>query len=148
MDPQTVKDIADQIVGQTILLEWRTWGIQLALWLIGTAAVTFGAAYFGKRGEHKAIESDFDDLKLQLAGNTKLVTEIAHKDWAQKKWKTARRIQIEKLALILVEIDEWASSLPQKFINDENVDYKLIETFREHLPDLLSRSKNTDRGAC
>jgi hypothetical protein len=103
MDTQTIKEIADQIVTQTILISWKTWGLQFALWIIGTFCAAFAAAYLAKRGEHKAIKADFDTLKSQLSENTKAVktveTEIAHQDWAAREWKTLKRTKLEELIM-------------------------------------------------
>lgn len=111
MDQETIRAIADQVANQTILTSWKVWSLQFALWIVGTALAAFAGAFFAKRGEHKAIQADFQSLKNQLKENTIAVkmieTEIGHSDWAAREWKTLRRIKLEELLSLNEELLQW-----------------------------------------
>lgn len=97
MDQETIKAIADQIADQTIITSWKTWGLQFALWIVGTVLAAFAGAYFAKRGEQKAIAADFESLREQLVRNTEAITEISYKDWKSRELDQIQRQKLESL---------------------------------------------------
>lgn len=154
MDQETIKLIADQISDQTILTSWKTWGLQFALWMVGTFGAAFAAAYLAKRGEHRAIKADFEELKNQLKENTFTVkaieTEFSHADWTAREWKTIRRIKLEELMQTLNEVADrtspWMMLAMQRELEVNNAPLDQLQMIaRLYLPELSITTQDVDQ---
>ena len=111
MSEALIRQIAEQIVRQELLENWRLYALLLAISAITGVATAFFSSYFRRRGETFATRADFSELLAQLRQTTKAAedvrSEIAHADWKSKEWKTLRRIKLEELMLFLYETRDW-----------------------------------------
>lgn len=113
MSEALIREIAQQIFHEQILLNWKFYLIFMLLILVASCGSAFVASYFKKRGETYATKADFDELLNQLKQTTKSTEEIkiavSHADWITKEWKTLRRIKLEELMATIYELSQWLS---------------------------------------
>ncbi len=107
-----IKQIADKTaLTNTLVL------IQLAVWIVFGAAAAIAGPYLKKRAETLATKADFDTLKQQLKDTTEVVekvkVEIAHGDWAEREWKTLRRLKLEEMLRLAYETRNWIERYTQ-----------------------------------
>ena len=111
MTETLIRQIAEQIVREELLENWRLYVLVIAIAALSAVATAFSSSYFRRRGETYATRSDFSELLAQLRETTKAAegvrSEIAHADWKSKEWKTLRRIKLEELMLFMYETRDW-----------------------------------------
>jgi hypothetical protein len=100
MDPDTIQKIAAAVVQH--LPSWATLlAVQVIVTLLAAALGAFFGEYFRTRGKNLATKADFEELKIQLSDNTRLVetikAEVGQKDWAQREWTNLRRTNLVML---------------------------------------------------
>ncbi|HEY6898381.1 MAG TPA: hypothetical protein VI279_14065 [Rhodocyclaceae bacterium] len=101
MSEALIREIANQILREVLIQNWLTYAILAALLVISGAVSAYGANYLRKRAETYATKADFDELLRQLRATTAAAesvrSEIAKADWAEREWKTLRRVKLEEL---------------------------------------------------
>lgn len=111
MDASTVAAIAQKIVEDQFLLNWKFYLIQLGIVLLAVAAANFLSAYFKGRGASLATKADFDELLRQLRATTETTESIrrtiSHEDWSIREFKMLRRSKLEELMLALYDAHHW-----------------------------------------
>lgn len=111
MSEALIREIAQQIVQEQLLLNWEFYAVLLALMIVGSVVSAFVLPYIRKRGETYATKADFEELLNQLRATTetaeKIKTAIAHSDWTAKEWKTLRRVKLEELIETVYALRIW-----------------------------------------
>lgn len=101
MSEALIREIANQILRETLIQNWLTYAILAALLVISGAVSAYGANYLRKRAETYATKADFDELLRQLRATTAAAESvrfaIAKADWAEREWQTLRRVKLEEL---------------------------------------------------
>ena len=111
MTETLIREIAEQIVREELLENWRLYVLVIAIAALSGVVTAFFSSYFRRRGETYATRADFSELLAQLRETTKAAedvrSEISHADWKSKEWKTLRRIKLEELMLFIYETRDW-----------------------------------------
>jgi hypothetical protein len=111
MSETLIREIAQQVLRDQVLLNWRFYLIMLAIFILSTALSTFIVTYIRKRAETYATKADFEQLINQLRATTEATeqvrTTISHLDWTVRESKTLRRIKLEELVAAMYELREW-----------------------------------------
>lgn len=76
MDIQLLRQIADEIIRQTIWANLPYIGLLICLVTLAGAAASYGASYLARRGQQSATRADFSELQRQLAETTRLTESI------------------------------------------------------------------------
>lgn len=111
-----IRDIANQIVNETILENWHFYMIFIALSFLASTLGVYLGGYLRKRGETKAIKSDYAEILRQLKESTAITesiksdinketviaieeikTTISKADWTEREWRTIRKTKLEEL---------------------------------------------------
>lgn len=110
MDTALLQDLAQQVIKDGILLNWRFYLILILIQSASALLMDIAKRYFGKRSETAATKADFEEILRQLRTSTQTTEEIkttlAHKDWSVKEYKTLRRTKLEKLMSAVFEVDQ------------------------------------------
>ncbi|PKO25268.1 MAG: hypothetical protein CVU35_04970 [Betaproteobacteria bacterium HGW-Betaproteobacteria-8] len=126
MSETLIREIAEQILREEILLNWQFYLLVLAMMLIGTIASTFLASYIRKRAESYATKADLEQLILQLRATTEaaeeIKTAISHSDWSIREWKTLRRVKLEELVESVYAVRPWLKKEINACIFDDPMD--------------------------
>ena len=101
MSEALIRQIANEILRESLVENWLTYAILAALLLVSGAVSAFGANYLRKRAETYATKADFDELLGQLRATTEAAesvrSAIAKADWAEREWQTLRKVKLEEL---------------------------------------------------
>ncbi len=102
----TTQAFVTEIVSRKIAENWLYW----CLFLAASFLASFAGAYIKRRAENLATRDDFEDLKRQLAANTRVTeeikAEIGHAEWKAREVNALLRSKLEELVESL-----WASNL-------------------------------------
>jgi hypothetical protein len=101
MSETLIREIANEILRESIIHNWLTYAVLAALLIISGAVSAYGANYLRKRAETYATKADFDELLRQLRATTEAAESvrvaIAKADWAEREWQMLRRTKLEEL---------------------------------------------------
>ena len=101
MNEVLIRQIADAILRESLIENWLTYAVLIALLVVSGAVTVFGANYFRRRAETYATKADFDELLRQLRATTEAAesvrSAIAKTDWAEREWQTLRKVKLEEL---------------------------------------------------
>lgn len=113
MDALMISKIANEIVNETILLNWKFYVLLVFITFITTCISSFVFPYLKTRGKAFATEADFKSLLNQLEKTTEttetIKRAITHNDWALKEFKLLKRNKLEELLITLYDIERWIS---------------------------------------
>lgn len=154
MSEALVREIANEVLRQGLLENWRTYAVLVALLLLSGVASTLISTYIRKRAETYATKADLDQLIVQLKATTaaaeQVKSAIAQADWANREWRTLRRIKLEELVAAVhgarhwLDIDMNARFFSEKANSEPSPIWKLeVLTslyFRELLPEANAMS--------
>jgi len=111
LDHELIKTIANEIVNQAILSNYRTYLLITAISLITGSLTAFLYSYFKKRGENFATKTDFNEILSQLRETTKSTEEIKSKINAkfldEHKLKILVREKLEQIISETFELELW-----------------------------------------
>lgn len=111
MQPDLIREIAESIVRDQILLNWHFYALISGLSFVAGAAGHFLASYFKKRGETLATRADMQEILQQVSETTRATEEvrstISQADWAAREWRTTRRLKLEELLSSAYSLDQW-----------------------------------------
>jgi hypothetical protein len=111
MNDPLVREIAEKIVREEILQNWRLYVLLGSISLITSTAGNWLVAYFRKRAETYATKADLNEITAQIRATTeateKVRVAISHADWAEKEWKTTRRMKLELLLETVYGLEGW-----------------------------------------
>jgi hypothetical protein len=83
----------------------------IAIVILANVASVFISNYFKRRAETYATKSDFDELLRQLRTTTEAAESvksvIAKNDWAEREWRTLRRVKLEELMSAMHATTHW-----------------------------------------
>ena len=120
MHPDLAREIAEAIVRDQLLLNWRFYALVCALTLIASAAGNWLGSYIKKRGETFATKADMQEILKQLHDTTRVTEEVrsavSHADWVAREWRTTRRLKLEELLSTAYSIDRWLDSQKSKWV--------------------------------
>ncbi len=148
MSESFIRELAEQIVRQQILLNWKLWLIAIALIVVATATSALLVSYFTRKGQHIADRAGLQGLLDQLRATTdaaeRVRVEILHADWTLKEWKTIRRVKLEELFNVLYDSCIWLYEMKDiKVFSQDKLEKadplrKLELISRLYFPELLS----------
>ncbi len=111
MNESLIREVANQVVQQSLLQNWRLYVVLLALALLAICANALLRRYFEKRGELLATNADLQEILRQLKSTTEVAEQVraavSHADWAAREWKTIRRIKLEELVEVSLSLEAW-----------------------------------------
>lgn len=123
MTADLLRELAQQVVREELLLNWKFYALLLAIGIVASAAGTWLAAYFKKRAETYATKADMQELLGQLKSTTRVTEEVrtavSHADWAAREWRATRRIKLEELLTSVYELGHWLDAQQSKWIYKE-----------------------------
>jgi hypothetical protein len=123
---ELVREIAEQIVQEQLLLNWRFYGLLAAIALVVHVLGNFVSSYARKRGETLATKSDMQEILNQLKTTTQATEEIkasvSHSDWVSREWKQVRRLKLEELMSTAYSLDKWLDQNRDKWILQREVE--------------------------
>jgi hypothetical protein len=136
MTSDLLREIAQQIVREEILQNWKFYALLLALGILATVAGNWLSAYVKKRAETYATKADLQEVLRQLQATTRATEEVrtavSHADWVAREWRATRRTKLEELLNSVYALDHWLEAQQQKWI------YKGPQTFDESPMDRIS----------
>ncbi len=110
MDVELIKEIAHQVVDQSILYNWKIYALLIALFLVYFVIKIFLESYFGKRGEQLARKSDLKGIIDEIKKTTEAVESIKNSIeadiWIKKEFNILRRQKLEELLILLYKHKE------------------------------------------
>jgi hypothetical protein len=136
MQPDLIREIAQSIVQEQFLLNWKLYAMMLCIAVVGGAAGYWSAPYIKKRAETAALKADLDEILRQLAETTKTTetirAAIAQGDWAQREWRSTRRLKLEALLTSVYSLDLWLDSQQGRWMNgtDPKDDQRPMDTMK------------------
>lgn len=93
----TTEAFVTEIVSRRIAENWLYW----CLFLAASFLASFAGAYIKRRAENLATRDDFEELKRQLAQNTRVTeeikSEIGYADWKSRELDVLKRQKLEFL---------------------------------------------------
>jgi len=129
MNAELVREIAERIVRNEILLNWHFYLLIIALGAIGSAAGAWLSSYMKKRAETYATKADMQEVLAQVAATTRATEEvrtaISHSDWMNREWKAIRRVKLEELLSAVYSLDRWLDEQQSRWIYQTVGDYQL-----------------------
>jgi hypothetical protein len=129
MNAELIREIADQIVQEHLLLNWKFYAILIALGLIGHVVGDWLSSYVRKRADTFATKADMHELLNQLKATTQTAEEIrtaiSHSDWVSREWKQVRRLKLEELLSTAYSLDLWLEQSRAKWVYKESIAYQL-----------------------
>jgi hypothetical protein len=150
MTDSILRELAEQIVRDQILLNWRFYAILVAISVIAAVGSAFVVAYIRKRAETYATKADLSELLAQLKATTtaaeQVKTAIAHADWSNREWKSLRRTKLEELLSTVYDVRHWLDrDMSARFFNkataeDRSPIWRLELISRLYFPELLLES--------
>jgi hypothetical protein len=110
MEKELIKEIATQVVNESLIYNWKLYVLIVSLFLISIAISSFVKSYFGKRGEQLARKSDLDIVIQELRKTTitaeSIKTSIEKDTWIKKEFNILRRQKLEELLLLMYKYKE------------------------------------------
>lgn len=89
MSESLIREIANEILREGLIQNWRTYAVLIALFVVSGAVNAFVENYLRKRAETFATKADFDELLRQLRANTEVAESvksvIAKTDWVERE---------------------------------------------------------------
>lgn len=114
MDALMISKISNEIVNETILLNWKFYVLLVLITFVTTCISSYVFPYLKTRGKALATEADFKSLLKQLQKTTEttetIKRAITHNDWALKELKLLRRQKLEELLIAIFEVEDWVDS--------------------------------------
>lgn len=111
MTETLVREIANEVLLNGLLKNWWTYVVLIALLAVSGSISAFVSNYLRKRAETFANKADFDELLRQLRATTDAAESvrsvIAKNDWAEREWRTLRRIKLEELLTAMHAATHW-----------------------------------------
>lgn len=121
MQHEVIRDLAQAIVSEALLGNWRFWLPLLSLTGVVAALGAFGGSFLRKRGETAAIKRDLDELLTQLRQTTAVATEtktaIERIDWLDREWRKVRREKLEQLLAAVYDLETWLDHMKDKWLH-------------------------------
>lgn len=121
MQTDLVREVAEAIVQQQLLLNWKFYVVLLCVGLVGGSAGYWIAPYLKKRAETLATKADMAEVLRQLSETTRTTEQVrlavAHSDWAQREWRTTRRLKLEELLATAYSLDQWLNSQQERWMH-------------------------------
>lgn len=160
MDSNQISQLAREIAARTVADNLSYWSLLILLAVVAAGAGAWIGAYFGKRGEAKALKDGFEDVLKQLRETTstveKIRAEVQHDDWAARELKTLRRTRLEEFVALIDSTPAFLEKLRDYKIfdgtafNDAQPEDRILAIgqlyFRELLTELLAHYERF--GAC
>lgn len=127
MEADLIKQIANQVVKEQILLNWKFYMILASLYFLVYCLASFIKPYLGKRGEALAKKSDLGVLLNELRKSTELTENIKSKvdteSWILKEFNILKRQKLEELLILLYDYKMHINSdLNAKFFGGVEID--------------------------
>ncbi|MEO2219456.1 hypothetical protein ABGV49_20585 [Chromobacterium vaccinii] len=92
-------------------ITWEFYAISAILSAAVALASSFLIAYMKQKGQQKAINEAFSNVKEQLEETTRAVkkveSEISQRDWIDREWRTIRMAKLEELYLLISLVPDW-----------------------------------------
>ena len=106
-----ITKIANEIINETILLNWKFYGLLILITFVTTCISSYIFPYIAARAKFLATKADFNLLLAQVETTTEVTesikTAISHSDWVLKEFKLLKRSKLEELLITLYDIEEW-----------------------------------------
>ena len=123
MNPDLIRNIAEAVVRDQLLLNWRFYVLVCVLTFIASAGGHWLAAYLRKRGETLATKADMHEILRQVSETTRATervrSDIAQADWVAREWRTTRRLKLEELLSSAYSLDQWLDQQRSKWVYEE-----------------------------
>ena len=111
MNESLIREVANQVVQESLLQNWWLYAVILAITLLTVCTSTLLKRYFEKRGEVLATSADLQEILRQLKSTTEVAEQVraavSHADWAAREWKTIRRTKLEELVEVSLSLEAW-----------------------------------------
>lgn len=111
MNESLIREVANHVVQESLLQNWRLYAVLLALALLAVCANALLTRYFEKRGEVLATSADLQEVLRQLKSTTEVAEQVraavTHADWVAREWKTVRRTKLEELVEVSLSLEAW-----------------------------------------
>lgn len=122
-DP-TVRAAIDEILRETILENWRFYGLIGAVSLLTSVVGNLVISYMKKRSETLATKADFEEILRQLRITTHVTEDVKsavqHSDWAAREWKVVRRTKLEELLDAAYAAEHWLDACRSRWLFQKN----------------------------
>lgn len=126
MQADLVREIAESIVRDGLLLNWRFYFLVSAIGSIAGMAGYWLAPYLKRRAETYATKADMDEVLRQVTLTTRATEEVrsavAQADWVSREWQTTRRLKLEELMSSVYQLDQWLDLQQSKWLHAEKAD--------------------------
>lgn len=107
MSESLIREIANEVLRDGLAQNWWTYAVLVALVAVSGVVSAFVTTYLRRRAEAFATKADFDELLRQVRASTEasesVKSAIAKSDWAEREWRTLRRIKLEELLTAMHE---------------------------------------------
>lgn len=111
MDSETIRLLAEEIINNQILANWKFWAVMIGLWIIGIAISVLLVSYFKEHGKNLATKKDFKDILEQLNSITEVTETIKnhlhHELWIKRERLVIKREKLEELMSYVYDLDIW-----------------------------------------
>ena len=151
MTPTLIREIAETVVREQLLENWKFYLLLLAITLVATVGSAFLTNYIRKRAETYASKADLLELVRQLEATTKAAEEvktaISHADWSTREWKSLRRTKLEELLTTVYDVRHWLDvDMNVRFFNEKKTEakspiWKLEVVSRLYFPELHEETR-------
>ncbi|UYK76879.1 hypothetical protein NG825_00245 [Xanthomonas sacchari] len=141
-----VREIAETVVREQLLENWKFYVLLLAITLLSTVASALLSSYIRKRAETYASKADLSELVRQLETTTQAAeavkTAISHADWSVREWQSLRRTKLEELLTTVYDVRHWLDvDMNVRFFNEARTEskspiWKLEVVSRLYFPEL------------
>jgi hypothetical protein len=125
MQPDLIREIAEAIFRDQLLLNWRFYVLIGSFSFIAGMGGSFATSYLKKRGETFATKADMKEILRQLSVTTRLTEEVRSAvslaDWTTKEWQTIRRLKLEELLSAAYLLDQWLDHQRSKWLHDKSI---------------------------
>lgn len=129
MNPSLTREIAEAVVREQLLENWKFYLLLLAITLVSAVGSAFLTSYIRKRAETYASKADLSELVRQLETTTKAAEEvktaISHADWSTREWQSLRRTKLEELLTTVYDVRHWLDvDMNVRFFNEARTETK------------------------
>lgn len=111
MQQDLIREIAEAVVRDQLIANWRFYAVLVCVAVVGGAAGNWIIPYLRKRAETSALKADMDEVLRQLRETTRTTEQIRvainQADWAQREWRTIRRVKLEEILGAAYSLDQW-----------------------------------------
>lgn len=126
MQADLVREIAQSIVRDQLLLNWRFYFLIGAIGGLGAMAGYWIAPYLKRRAELFATKADMGEVLRQITLTTRATEEVrsavSQADWASREWQSIRRLKLEDLLASAYALDQWLDMQQSKWLHAEKID--------------------------